>query len=54
MEILTKQFTLDKPKSVTVEYIESYIKESGYTPLRWAIVKSGNNKLIVDTVVILD
>ncbi|EKE02974.1 MAG: hypothetical protein ACD_20C00300G0002 [uncultured bacterium] len=54
MEILTKQFILDKPESITTEYIEDFIKKSGYTPLRWAIVKSENNKLTVDTVVILD
>lgn len=54
MKTLVKQFSLDKPDNLTVEYVEDFIKGSGFTPLRWAIVKVDNDKLIVDTVVILD
>lgn len=52
MNVLVKQFVFDKPESLTVEYIEDLIIKSGFKPLRWAIVKSENNKLILDTVVI--
>ncbi|MFH0702937.1 MAG: hypothetical protein V2B14_05300 [bacterium] len=52
MKIFIKQYYLDKPKNLTVEYIENFIIQSGFEPLRWAIVKFENNKLIVDAVVI--
>lgn len=54
MKILTKNFILNTTKTLTVEYIENFIKQSGFIPLRWAIVKSEDNKLIIDTVVIVD
>lgn len=54
MQVETKQIILDMPKALTVDYIENYIKNFGYKPLRWAIVKSENSKLTMDIVVIID
>ena len=54
MKIIAEQILLDKPETITVEYIENSICQSGYKPLRWAIVVIKDNKLVVDTVVILD
>jgi len=49
---LIKQFIFDKPECLTVEYIENLISKLGYKPLRWAIVKSDDEKITLDTVVI--
>lgn len=51
-QILMKQFVIEKPESLTVEYIEDLIVKDGFKPLRWAIVKTENTKLTLDTVVI--
>ena len=52
MEILNKQYILDKQENITVEFIEKAIINDGYTPLRWAIVKSSDDKITVDATVI--
>ena len=52
MKVLVKTFSLDTINNINVEYIEKYIKDNGFDPLRWAIVKIENNKLLIDAVVI--
>lgn len=51
-EVLVKQFIFDKPKVISVEYIEDSICQLGYKPLRWGIVQIDNSHIILDTVVI--
>ena len=40
------------PETITVEYVEDFIAKSGFKPLRWAIVKIENKKLLIDAVVL--
>lgn len=47
-----KIYILDLPETLTVEYVENFISESGYEPLRWAITKSESGKITVDAVII--
>ena len=54
MKILTKQYTVDIPENLTVEYIEDFIHQSGFSPLRWAITMIKDQKLTVDAVVVED
>jgi len=52
MKIHLKQYILDIPETITVEYVEDFIAKSGFKPLRWAIVKAENKKLLIDAVVL--
>jgi len=54
MEIINKQLVLEKPENLSVGYIESFIEKSGYSPLRWSIVKAESDKLTIDAVLIKD
>jgi len=52
MKMLSKQFTLSTFDDISVENIENIIRNSGYEPLRWAIVKKDLDILIIESVVI--
>jgi len=54
MKIVNKQFILEITDSLSVDYIENFIKTSGYFPLRWSIVKAELNKFTVDAVLIIN
>jgi len=52
MKIINKQFELEKPDNITVEYIENTMSTETEEPLRWSIVLVQNNKITVDAVLI--
>jgi hypothetical protein len=52
MKIINRQFELEKPDNITVEYIENALSSRNEVPIRWAIVKIQDNKLTVDAVLI--
>lgn len=54
MDVVSKQFVINTPENLTVEYIEDLIVKSGYMPLRWAIVKSDESIFIIESIVIKD
>ncbi len=52
MKLEIKQFTLEKPEILTSDYIDNFFASKNYSPLRWAVNKIIDNKLIIDAVVI--
>lgn len=52
MKLENKQFKINK-ENLSVKNIENTIRLSGGEPLRWSIVKSDKNELIIDAVVCL-
>ena len=53
MQLVNKIFTIEKVKTLDVKFIETFIFNAGYEPLRWAIIKAKNNRLVIEAVVIL-
>jgi len=51
MKIYNKVYKIAKTKELTVNYIEQHILESGFIPLRWCIVKSDQEFIIIDATV---
>jgi len=52
MKLEVIQLTLQKPEMLTAEHIENFFASKNYSPLRWAVNKIIDNKLIIDAVVI--
>lgn len=49
MKLENKNFIFENIKTLTVKTIENLILNSGYIPLRWAIIHVENNKLTVES-----
>ncbi len=51
MQIIQKTFVLDYTKKIRADFIENYIKNAGFMPLRWAIVEIKENKFIIEAII---
>jgi len=51
MKLEIKRLTLEKPEILTADYIENFFAKKNYSPLRWAVTKIIDNKLIIDAVI---
>lgn len=45
--ILTENFKIKKSDNITSQYVESELKNIGISPLRWAIVDTEKDILII-------
>lgn len=52
MQILNKKYRHEIALGLDVAQIEQFIHDTGYIPLRWAIVEVKDNFAIIDAVVI--
>lgn len=52
MRLLNKLFEFENRFPLTAEYIEQCIKNLGYEPLRWAIVKADNKNIKIESTII--
>lgn len=52
MKIINKNISINKTDNLSVENIENLLISDNETPLRWSIVGSESNKLIIDAVLI--
>jgi len=48
MQLENKKFVLKNIKKITVEFIESFILNKGYKPLRWAVVKAKSGDITIE------
>lgn len=44
-QIISATIMINKPESITTEYIENELTKKYKAPLRWAIIESKNDKL---------
>lgn len=52
MTLLRKNFILEGLENITIEFIENFIKNIGFKPLRWAVVEIKENTFTVDATII--
>lgn len=52
MQILRKNFVFEGLENITVEFIEKFIENLGFIPLRWAVVEIKENNFSVEAVIV--
>lgn len=52
MRLFRKTLTFEGLENLNVDFIEKFIEEMGFQPLRWAVVEIKENKFNVEAVVI--
>ena len=54
MQLIRKTFILEGLENIKVDFIENFISNTGFEPLRWAVVevKEDKNKFTVEAVVV--